>query len=101
MRISVQVPDEAVERLDALAAARGWTRSETLRALIETGLPAARSATLAEAIALLSDSARTGSVPAQSALVRHLAARERRQDPVQARRDELAAAGRRREEAGR
>jgi DNA-binding transcriptional ArsR family regulator len=63
-------------RLDRLARARGLSRSELVRALLAEaeGAPAARPSapTRLEALELLADKARSGSVPAAIALERAL-----------------------------
>ena len=80
-----------LERFDAQATARGLSRAGALRLLVNEGLPEREAGSLSEALALLAASARAGSVQAQVALVRALAEREKRADPVKRRRDELAA----------
>ena len=89
--VSVRIPAEVLERLDCIAHERGSSRSAVVRALIETGPPTSAPADLQEAMALLSTSAREGSVAARVALVRALLERERHVSPARRRLDELAA----------
>lgn len=89
-RLSVRVPVSALERLDGLASERGLSRSGALRALLEGAGPAPVAADGEEALVLLSESARAGSVPARIALVRLLSKPAAAVDPVQAEIDELA-----------
>jgi predicted DNA-binding protein len=98
-QFAVRVPARQLERLDKMAAERSLSRSEAVRALIEGGLPEVSAASLPEALTMLSESARSGSVQAQIALARTLLDVERRRDPAARRRDELAAR-RRAKEAG-
>lgn len=98
MRISVRVPEEVADRLDAVAAARGLSRSECVRSLLAAATAVLEPATFHEALGLLSEKARAGSVPAQVALIRALA-RDIGRDPLQRRRDELATRRRARAEA--
>jgi Arc/MetJ-type ribon-helix-helix transcriptional regulator len=97
-RISVRVPAGSLEQLDKLAARRGLSRSEAIRALIEEASAATTPASLGEALTLLSGKARAGDVRAQIGLVRALAAREEQPDPVQAEIDELGRRRRAREQ---
>ena len=90
-RLSARVGAVALARLDALAAERGLSRSEAVRALIEEATAATGPASLGEALTLLSAKARAGDTRAQVALVRTLSDREPQRDRVQRRRDELAA----------
>jgi hypothetical protein len=80
-------------KLDKTAAERGLSRSGALRVRLEGDLPRPAAADHDEALVLLSESARSGSVPARIALERAL--RRAKADPVQARIDELAAKRRR------
>jgi hypothetical protein len=97
-RITVRISDEALKRLDGFADGRGLTRSDALRALLEGEVPQSAPADREEALTLLSDSARGGSVPARIALAR-LTAGAAPRGYVERRRDELAAARARRRAA--
>jgi hypothetical protein len=88
-RLTVRVSAETLAKLDKTAAKRGLSRSGALRALLEGDLPRSTCADHDEALLLLSESARSGSVPARIALERAL--RKADADPVQSRIDELAA----------
>ncbi len=90
-RITARIGVEALERLDGLAAERGLSRSGALRALLEGPVRARVLADREEALTLLSESARDGSVPARIALARLLAGPSTGRAPVQRRRDELKA----------
>jgi hypothetical protein len=96
-RISVRIPTSALARLDRLAADRGVSRSAALRVLLEGDASTRRPADRDEAMTLLSESARDGSIPARVALVRALGV-DTTTDPLQRRRDELAARRRARED---
>jgi predicted transcriptional regulator len=98
-RLTVRVSAETLAKLDKTAAKRGLSRSEALRALLEGDLPQAAPADHGEALLLLAESARSGSVPARVALEKAL--RPVDSDPVQARIDELAAKRRARQEQSR
>jgi len=80
-RISVRIGAEALERLDGLAAERGLSRSGALRALLERGGAARAAADRQEALTLLSESARGGSVAARVALARLLERRLHTAEP--------------------
>jgi predicted transcriptional regulator len=88
-RLTVRVSAETLAKLDKTAAERGLSRSGALRALLEGDLPQGAPADHGEALLLLAESARSGSVPARIALERAL--RPVDSDPVQRRIDELAA----------
>jgi hypothetical protein len=90
------VSAETLAKLDETAAERGLSRSGTLRALLEGDLPRGAPADHGEALLLLAESARSGSVPARIALERAL--RTADSDPIQARIDELATRRRSRQE---
>jgi len=73
-QISVKLPKPTLERLEAMAAERGHSRAAMIRVLIEADAPAGGVASGAEALRLLSESARAGSIQAQIALERALRA---------------------------
>jgi Ribbon-helix-helix protein, copG family len=81
--VQVRVGDDVLAELDQLATEHECTRSEIVRRALaayaaDPVAPAAGSAVdLNETIVLLSDRARDGVVAAQTALLRHLAQRER------------------------
>jgi Ribbon-helix-helix protein, copG family len=89
VRLTVRVSAEALAKLDRAAAERGLSRSGALRVLLEGELPRGEPVNHDEAVRLLAESARSGSIPARIALER--ATRSVDADPVQARIDELAA----------
>jgi Ribbon-helix-helix protein, copG family len=68
--LKVRMSAAEVERLDELARARGTTRSETLRSVLDAE-PAGRME-LGEALGLLDAAARRGNVPAITAVLRLL-----------------------------
>jgi hypothetical protein len=96
-RLTVRVSAETLAKLDKTAAERGLSRSGALRALLEGELPQSAPAHHSEALLLLAESARGGSVPARIAYERALRLVDA--DRVQARIDELAAKRRARLEA--
>jgi hypothetical protein len=97
-RLTVRVSAETLARLDKTAAEHGLSRSGALRVLLEGDLPQAAPADHSEALLLLAESARSGSVPARVALERAL--RRADADPIQSkvdrRIDQLAARRRKR-----
>jgi predicted transcriptional regulator len=95
-RLTVRVSAETLAKLDKTAAERGLSRSGALRALLEGDLPQGAPADYGEALLLLAESARSGSVPARVALERAL--RTADSDPIQRRLDELATRRRARQE---
>jgi predicted DNA-binding protein len=72
--LSVRLPESTIERLDALAAERGITRTRAVRQLLDAGLEGRPSEQ--ELVTLLSR-ARSGNVAA----IRSLLAREHLTDP--------------------
>src|SRR4051812_8279744 len=89
-RVTVRLSADESARLDALARERGSSQAAALRALLRGDETAPPVPTPAEALALLAQSARDGSVAARVALARLLS----RPDPrtsVERRLDELAA----------
>jgi predicted transcriptional regulator len=94
-RVTVRISDEALKRLDGFADGRGLNRSDALRALLEGEIPQSAPADREEALTLLSESARGGSVFARIALAR-LTVGAAEPGYVERRRDELAAARARR-----
>jgi len=90
-RVTVRLSPAEVERLDGFAAGRGLSRAGALRALLrDPGEPPAAVPAAADAVALLAESARDGSVTARVALARLLSRPDAR-SPVERRLDELAA----------
>jgi hypothetical protein len=70
--------DDELARLDELVAARGTTRSETVRAAILAGCDAPERMELTEALDLLDAKARSGNVTAIVKSVERLLAERRR-----------------------
>jgi metal-responsive CopG/Arc/MetJ family transcriptional regulator len=89
VRLCVRVPVTVLERVDGIAAERGLSRSGAVRTLLEAPVPERAPADRHEALVLLSEAARDGSVTARVTLARLVAQEEA--DPVRRRRDELAA----------
>jgi hypothetical protein len=82
---------EVLDRLDAFRASRGLSRSAAVALLVEVGVEVASvPATREEALGMLSESARAGSVAARVQLARLLVSAPP-VDPIQRRRVELAA----------
>jgi Ribbon-helix-helix protein, copG family len=96
-RLTVRLSAETLAKLDQTAAERGLSRSGALRVLLEGDLPQPAPADHSEALLLLAESARSGSVPARIALERALR-RANADDRVEAKVDELRARRRAREE---
>ena len=91
-RVTVRLSPAEVERLDGFAAGRGLSRAAALRALLrEPGEAPSALPTPAEAVALLAESARDGSVTARVALARLLDGSSAGRTPAELRRDELKA----------
>jgi hypothetical protein len=81
-RMIIRISQGTLDRLDEV---RGRTsRSAFVRRLIENASPdgANGTADLDEAVRLLSESARAGSIQAQRELVRYLSERQEERDPV-------------------
>jgi hypothetical protein len=89
-RVTLRLPSAVVERLDAMASERGCSRARAFELLIEDGGPPAAAPTRERALSMLAESAEAGSVTARIALERALRT-SGAVDPLQRRRDELAA----------
>src|SRR4051812_3790384 len=88
VKVSVSLDLATLARLDRFAGDRNLSRSEAVRVLVNGEAGTAAPAEREEALALLTESARAGSVAARVALARLLARDVT--DPIQRRRDELA-----------
>ncbi len=73
---TIAITTPTFERLTQLARARGISKAKLVESLLEGVVPIPAVADRDEALRLLSESARTGKVQAQVALVRALAASE-------------------------
>jgi hypothetical protein len=89
-RVTVRLSADEATRLDGLARKRGSSHAAALRALLRDDDTPAAVPTPSEALALLAESARDGSVAARVALARLLSRPDAR-TPVERRMDELAA----------
>jgi hypothetical protein len=88
-RLSFRVPTSTLERLDALAAELGITRTATVRRLIDLGLadraPApAKLPTEDELLAVLGERARAGNTSAARSLLVRLEGRDQRAEALDA-----------------
>ena len=90
-RITLRLPQSAVDRLDQVASEAGCSRARAVEQLLDGPSPAVAAPTLDRALMLLAESAESGSVSARIALARQLSSVQPPDDPVQRRRDELAA----------
>jgi hypothetical protein len=89
-RITLRLPRVVVERLDAFAAERRCSRARAFQLVMDGPAPAVAAPTRERALLLLAESAEAGSVAARIALERALRTTGAA-DPLQRRRDELAA----------
>src|SRR5688572_29503214 len=88
-RVPVRLSAPEVDRLNDLARSRGSSRAASLRSLLTAEKAPTEPSTPNEALSLLAESARDGSVAARVALARLLHRPDAR-SPVERRMDELA-----------
>jgi hypothetical protein len=72
-RITLRLTEEALERLDAVAAERGCSRAQAVMDLLDNPKPPLEAPSRERALFLLAESAEAGSVTARVALARLLA----------------------------
>lgn len=81
-RVQITIGEQDLAKLDEMAAERGLSRSAAIRALLSGEVPSAAAADHTEAVLMLSESARAGSVQARIHLERALRDQHATGDPI-------------------